>query len=125
MGYSPRKRKAEPQLHGRASQRQRPQAKPRELKDEAYIRQRAHVPTAADYPDMPAQIFNDLKGSLKNAVQDVMELRSDFKTIGIEGFTCELQYEGHDFKERTIGEGKTKVSDIHAPSSDQQLTLSL
>ena len=112
---SSRKRKADDSTSQRPAQRRRggQDAAHMELKDEAYIRKTMRIPGPEDYPDLPANLFKNIKGSLHDASQGIAEIQSDIKMLTsyrtMEVFQTTLRYESTVHNEVVIGEGRTKV----------------
>lgn len=101
-----KKRKAREHPNQRPAQRRA--APP--LKDEAYIRSNFKVPTKHDYPELPPATFKNVKSSVANAVQGLVELRSDFVSLAADAFQCTLRFKSTAQSEVVIGEGRTKRS---------------
>ncbi len=80
------------------------------LRDEAWIRKEMHVPTKADYPDVPETFFKETKPALVNAVQGLAELTSTYVTLAHEVFRCTVRYESLARNVVVEGEGRSKVS---------------
>ena len=114
------KRKAEASLSQRPAQRRRgnQHAVRPELKDEAYVRRTMHIPTPEDYPDVSPQFFKSMKESLNNVVQGLAELKSDVKTLAGDAFHCTLHYKSAAHEAVVVGEGRTKVRELHLTSAN-------
>ncbi len=105
------KRKADNSTSQRPARRRRggQDAAHLELKDEAYIRKTMHVPVPEDYPNLPANLFRNIKGSIHDAIQGFAELQSDIKVLTDQVFQTTLRFTSAVHNEVVIGEGRTKV----------------
>lgn len=105
----------------RPSQRRR--VAPPELKDVEFIQRTMHVPTQADYPDMPATFFTQFKHSLNNFSQRVgVEVERQFISPAPKTYQCTLTC--NDLNLPTVaGDGSTKVGCCIA-THEYLLTLS-
>ena len=108
---SSRKRKADNSISQRPAQRRRggQDAPHLELKDEAHIRKTMRVPVPEDYPDLPANLFKQIKGSIHDATQGIAEVQCDIKMLTNQVFQTTLRYKSAVHNEVVIGEGRTKV----------------
>ena len=109
-----RKRKADTSEDRRPARRQRggpnlQRKRAANLKDEAWLRGRMHVPTTSDYPDVPEQFFKNPKTALHNVVQGLATLDSTFVPLAKEAFQCTLRYDSIKRKEVVESEGRSKV----------------
>lgn len=78
-----------------------------ELKDENYLRNHMHVPTAVEYPEIPPRLFESPRSLLR-------EIRGKskpvFSRIGErQGFRCKLKCKLNELQEVFVGEGQDKV----------------
>ena len=81
-----------------------------ELKDEAYIRKTMRVPVPEDYPELPANLFKQIKASIHNAIQGIAaEIEPDIKMLMDGVFQTTLRYKSAVHNEVVIGEGRSKV----------------
>ena len=108
---SSRKRKADNHISQRPARRRRggKDAAHLELKDEAYIRKTMRIPVPEDYPELPAKLFKQIKGSIHDATQGIAEIESDVKMLTNEVFQTTLRYKSAVHNEVVIGEGRSKV----------------
>ena len=109
-GHS-RKRKADNHNSQRPARRRRgdQDAAHLELKDEAYIRKTMRVPVPEDYPELPANLFKQIKASIHNAIQAIAEIEPDIKMLTDGVFQTTLRYKSAVHNEVVIGEGRSKV----------------
>ena len=108
---SSRKRKADNSISQRPARRRRgdQDAANLQLKDEAYIRKTMRIPVPEDYPDLPANLFKQIKASIHDATQGIGEIQSDIKMLTNQVYQTTLRYKSAVHNEVVIGEGRSKV----------------
>lgn len=85
------------------------------LKDEDYIKNTMEIPTAADYPDVPPELFNNPKVGVHNALQSVADFRPQLISIRGNALRCTLRCRVRSTApvkvetEVVVGEGMNKV----------------
>lgn len=99
------KREAEEHTQQRPARRRATQS----LKDEAYIRNNFPVPTSKEYPSLPPGFFKNMKSSVVAAVQNLAQLRTEYKRLAGDAKQCILYFESAATSEIVIGEGRTEV----------------
>ena len=108
------KRRAQQSLAAPARRRRvQPQNRPDlELKDEAYIRNNLHVPTAKDYPHVDPALFVDPKPTMHKNMQSFANFKSEFSILQPAKFQCTLTFGiQHELKSEVVtGEGRLKVT---------------
>lgn len=85
------------------------------LKDEDYIRNTMEIPTAADYPDVPPELFKNPKIGVHNALQSIADFQPRLISIRGNALRCTLQCQVRSTDpvkvetEIVVGEGMNKV----------------
>lgn len=85
------------------------------LKDEDYIKKTMEVPTAADYPEVPHELFQNPKAGVHNALQSIADFRPQLISIRGNALRCTLRCRVRSTAgvkantEVVIGEGMNKV----------------
>lgn len=118
-------------LRARTSSRgRRAEAKERPpLKDEDYIKNTMEIPTAADYPDVPPELFTNPKIGVHNALQSIADFKPKLIPIRANALRCTLQCRVRSTApikvetEVVVGEGMNKVIILLFYQIDIQLTL--
>lgn len=103
--------RARPPSRGR-----RAEAKERPLlKDEDYVKNTMEIPTAADYPDVPPELFANPKAGVHNALQSIADFRPRLISIRGNALRCTLRCRVRSTApvkvdtEVVVGEGMNKV----------------
>lgn len=85
------------------------------LKDEDYIKNSMEIPTAADYPDVPPELFTNPKQGVHNALQSIADLKPKLIPIRGNALRCTLRCRVRSTAlvkvetEVVVGEGMNKV----------------
>lgn len=85
------------------------------LKDEDYIKNTMEIPTAADYPDVPPELFANPKAGVHNALQSIADFRPRLISIRGNALRCTLHCRVRSTApvkvetEVVVGEGMNKV----------------
>lgn len=107
---TPKGRNLNPSRRRRAEAKERPP-----LKDEDYIKNTMEIPTAADYPDVPPELFANPKAGVHNALQFVADFRPRLISIRGNALRCTLRCRVRSTApvkvetEVVVGEGMNKV----------------
>lgn len=85
------------------------------LKDEDYVKNSMEIPIAADYPDVPPEIFQNPKVGVHNALQSIADFRPRLVPIRGNALRCTLRCRVRSTAgvkvdtEVVVGEGMNKV----------------
>lgn len=85
------------------------------LKDVEYIKNTMEIPTAADYPDVPPELFQNPKSGVHNALQSIADFRPQLVSIRGNALRCTLRCRVRSTAEVkvdtevVVGEGMNKV----------------
>lgn len=88
------------------------------LRDEDYIKSTMEIPTAADYPDVPPQLFQNPKVGVHNALQSIADFRPQLVSIRGNALRCTLRCRVRSTAaikvdtEVVVGEGMNKVNNV-------------
>lgn len=112
------------------SRGRRAEAKERPLlKDEDYIKNTMEIPSAADYPDVPPELFTNPKQGVHNALQSIADFKPKLIPIRGSALRCTLRCRFRSTApvkvetEVVFGEGTNKVIILLFYQTDIQLTL--
>lgn len=126
----PKGRNLNPSRARTPSRGRRAEAKERPpLKDEEYIKNSMEIPTAADYPDVPPELFTNPKQGVHNALQSIADFKPKLIPIRGNALRCTLQCRVRSTApvkvetEVVVGEGMNKVIILLFYQMDIQLTL--
>lgn len=113
---TPKGRNSSPSRARTPSRGRRAETKERPtLKDEDYIKNTMEIPTAADYPDVPPELFKNPKVGVHNALQSVADFRPQLISIRGNALRCTLRCRVRSTApvkvetEVVVGEGMNKV----------------
>lgn len=88
------------------------------LRDEDYIKNTMEIPTAADYPDVPPELFQNPKVGVHNALQSIADFRPQLISIRGNALRCTLRCRVRSTAaikvdtEVVVGEGMNKVNNV-------------
>lgn len=113
---TPKGRNLYPSRARTPSRGRRAEAKERPpLKDEDYVKNTMEIPTAADYPDVPPELFANPKAGVHNALQSIADFRPRLISIRGNALRCTLRCRVRSTApvkvetEVVVGEGMNKV----------------
>lgn len=113
---TPNGRNLNPSRARTPSRGRRAEAKERPtLKDEDYIKNTMEIPTAADYPDVPPELFTNPKTGVHNALQSIADFQPKLISIRGNALRCTLRCRVRSTApvkvetEVVVGEGMNKV----------------
>lgn len=112
----PKGRNLNPSRARTSSRGRRAEAKERPvLKDEDYIKNTMEIPTAADYPDVPPELFKNPKTGVLNSLQSIADFQPRLISIRGNALRCTLRCRVRSTAlvkvetEVVVGEGMNKV----------------